>query len=82
MNLLVVVKTYLDYVDKGRVDVVPVEVVNFKIEWSGTEEDHFIFGKFRDEYEIANWLADSVPCENWRCWATNAKCDISYSSVN
>ena len=32
VNLLVVVKSYLDYVDKGRVDVVPVEVVNFKIE--------------------------------------------------
>ena len=71
------VKTYLEFQDGGRVESEPNEVVLARDDWLGSDNDNNIISRFENAYEITNNREDFVKSSDVERFIKNLD-DISY----
>jgi hypothetical protein len=73
--------TYMDWVDNGRIDLEPDEVKKSTEEWGGKDVD--VVSKFTDEFEITNNIEDDwVRSSEIEDWLKDSKSGISMTKFS
>lgn len=71
------IKTYMDFCNNGRIENEPAEVSGAKDDWIGDISDDSILDEFLLSYEITNNVDDFVPSSDISYWLTDHKYTIS-----
>jgi hypothetical protein len=71
------IKSHLQFMDDGAVDIEPDEVLVARNDWLGSVADNSIITKFQEFYEITNNSNDYVQSKDMERFITNLQ-DVSY----
>ena len=71
------IRRYMKYVDSGKVEVEPAEVVLAKNEWIGDENEVGFVSQFLTDFEITNNVKDFVPSSYIDEWLKHKNLGVS-----
>jgi phage/plasmid-associated DNA primase len=67
------IQRYYQFMQSGRIENTPEEVINAKINWIGEETEMNIINKFANEFEITNNINDYLPSYKIEYWIKQEK---------
>ncbi len=79
---ILITETYLNYINGGKIEIIPEGVKNSKTEWVGENADNMTINKFLEEYEITDNVAHYTVSKEIEMWLKEANITISMTKFS
>ena len=74
----ILIKSYLEYQERGSVAIEPIEITESRNDWLGAEEETDYILRFQQEYKITNDAENFVKSDDISSWNTRTNGGTTY----